>query len=61
GAVVAETGVPAQAVQGLRDKGHKVIAAKAPHGGAQAIWIDWEHGTLTGGSDPRKDGSALGY
>ncbi|MDD7973987.1 gamma-glutamyltransferase, partial [Roseinatronobacter alkalisoli] len=41
GAVVAETGVPAQAVQGLRDKGHKVIAAKAPHGGAQAIWIDW--------------------
>ncbi|NIZ14061.1 gamma-glutamyltransferase [Phaeobacter sp. HF9A] len=61
GAVVAETGVPEASVQGLKDKGHKVIAAEAPHGGAQAIWIDWEQGTLTGGSDPRKDGMALGY
>jgi len=61
GAVVAETGVPEQTVQGLQARGHKVIAADAPHGGAQAIWIDWDKGTLTGGSDPRKDGLALGY
>ena len=45
----------------LTARGFKVEVPKSPMGGAQAIWIDWEKGTLIGGSDPRKDGCALGY
>jgi gamma-glutamyltranspeptidase/glutathione hydrolase len=58
---VLERGVPAQTVQGLKDRGHKVIEAESPWGGAQMINIDWDRGVLIGGSEPRKDGCALGY
>jgi gamma-glutamyltranspeptidase/glutathione hydrolase len=56
-----EDGVPADIVEGLKKLGHKTTSLVAPLGGGQAIWIDWDKGTLTGGSDPRKDGCALGY
>jgi len=56
-----EDGVPADIVEGLKKLGHQTIGVAAPLGGGQAIWIDWDKGTLTGGSDPRKDGCALGY
>jgi gamma-glutamyltranspeptidase/glutathione hydrolase len=61
GEVQAESGVPAAAVRALEEKGHRIVPAPAPHGGGQAIRIDWERGVLVGGSDPRKDGCALGY
>ena len=56
-----EDGVPADIVEGLRKLGHQTAGVTSPLGGGQAIWIDWDKGTLTGGSDPRKDGCALGY
>ena len=55
-----EDGVPADIVEGLKKLGHKTTSVVSPLGGGQAIWIDWDKGTLTGGSDPRKDGCALG-
>ncbi len=44
----------------LQRLGHEVRIADKPIGGAQAIWIDHERGVLWGGSDPRKDGCAMG-
>ena len=61
GMVEVERGVDAKTVKGLETKGHRCVVPEAPHGGGQAILIDWKAGTLTAGSDPRKDGCALGY
>ncbi|MEB3229978.1 MAG: gamma-glutamyltransferase [Leptolyngbyaceae bacterium] len=56
-----ENGIPTSVAKGLASLGHKVQPIPAPHGGGQAIWINWESGVLMGGSDPRKDGCALAY
>lgn len=46
---------------GLAAKGHPVGWTASPHGGGQIIEIDHEAGVLIAGSDPRKDGCAMGY
>ena len=58
---VVERGMPAATVDGLKSRGHTVVTAPTPWGGSQAIRIDWRRGVLIGGSEPRKDGCALGY
>ena len=59
--VEAEATLPAVSRAGLEALGHRLRPADGPIGGAQAIWIDWDRGVLIGGSEPRKDGFALGY
>ena len=56
-----EAGISATVMADLERWGHVVARSEEPLGGGQAIWIDWENGVLVGGSDPRKDGCALGY
>ena len=61
GKVEVERGLPASVIDRLTQLGHTPTLIERPHGGGQAIWIDRKRGTLVGGSDPRKDGMALGY
>ena len=58
---VVERGVPVPTVDGLKARGHETALRPLPLGGGQAIRIDWRRGVLIGGSEPRKDGCALGY
>jgi len=61
GEVAVEDGIPDPVQEELAARGHRLIRSETPIGGGQAIWIDWDKGVLMGGSDPRKDGCALGY
>ncbi len=61
GAVLVERGVPKDAVEGLVQRGHRVGLSPEPLGGGHGIWIDWQSGVLTAGSEPRMDGGAMGY
>lgn len=56
-----EDGWPQQIDDALREKGHKTVRSGKAIGGGQIIAIDQERGVLIGGSDPRKDGLAIGY
>ncbi len=61
GEVEVERGVSAAMRERLSAMGHTLKETVRPLGGGQAIWIDRDRGVLVGGSDPRKDGAALGY
>nr|WP_294507489.1 gamma-glutamyltransferase family protein [uncultured Rhodopila sp.] len=61
GKVEVERTVPDAVVRELAAMGHVPEVTELPHGGGQAIWIDHDRGCLVAGSEPRKDGLALGY
>jgi gamma-glutamyltranspeptidase / glutathione hydrolase len=61
GALRLERGISRATAAALAQRGHKVVPAGKPLGGGQMIVVDHTRGVLIGGSDPRKDGLALGY
>ena len=59
-----EPGIPAGVLRELANKGHRIITLDDPYsqqfGGGQAIVTDPSTKALVAGSDPRKDGCAIG-
>jgi gamma-glutamyltranspeptidase/glutathione hydrolase len=56
-----ESAIGADVRKALEAKGHKLTVSPGAFGGYQAIMIDPKSGALFGGSDPRKDGCAMGW
>ncbi|MDN3653341.1 gamma-glutamyltransferase [Thalassotalea ponticola] len=61
GLLELESGVTAEAVRQLQQRGHHVDITSGPFGGYQAIWRDPVNGVYFGASEMRKDGMAIGY
>jgi gamma-glutamyltranspeptidase/glutathione hydrolase len=61
GELIPELGLGEPTLDGLRALGHRIGDRIDAHGGYQAIWREAHPRRYFGGSDPRKDGAALGY
>ncbi len=61
GYLAVERGYSRRTLDSLGAMGHDARVAPGAIGGGQIIVIDPETGCLVGGSDPRKDGCAMGY
>ena len=56
-----ESAISPEARFGLDQRGHRVIHTIGSFGGFQGILFDHERGVMMAGSDPRKDGLAIGH
>ncbi|MCH2213445.1 MAG: gamma-glutamyltransferase [Fuerstiella sp.] len=61
GSLVFEHGIDPAVKQQLAQMGHRIRPGVSAHGGYQAIWRLDDPLRYFGGSDPRKDGAAIGY
>jgi gamma-glutamyltranspeptidase/glutathione hydrolase len=61
GGLALETAISPEARFGLNARGHQILHQVGMFGGFQGILIEPRTRVLLGGSDPRKDGLAIGY
>ncbi len=61
GELAVESGISADVRKALEARGHTLRDGRGAMGGFQGILIDPRTGVLMGGSDPRKDGLAIGW
>jgi gamma-glutamyltranspeptidase/glutathione hydrolase len=61
GEVTPELGLDPKVLEGLAARGHRIAKTPLALGGYQAIWREEKPRRYFGGSDPRKDGEAIGY
>jgi gamma-glutamyltranspeptidase/glutathione hydrolase len=61
GALAVESGIGADVRRALEARGHVITDGRGSVGGFQGILIDPVSRVLSGGSDPRKDGVAIGW
>ncbi|MDG3007240.1 gamma-glutamyltransferase [Paludisphaera mucosa] len=61
GSTALESEIGPEVRRALEAKGHHLVESRGGYGGYQAVRIDLDRGVLMGGSDPRKDGGAMGY
>jgi gamma-glutamyltranspeptidase/glutathione hydrolase len=61
GHLIVESALPRTITDELTRRGHVVTFTQTNGGGYQGILIDRKAGLLKGGSEPRKDGCAVGY
>lgn len=59
--VALESAIGTEVRDALTRRGHVVTDGRGQMGGYQAVLVDRERGVLLGGSDPRKDGLAIGW
>ena len=59
--IMLEDGIPMNAQAALAQKGQHIVPGGTFFGGGQAIFVHPQFNTLIAGSDPRRDGCAVGY
>jgi gamma-glutamyltranspeptidase/glutathione hydrolase len=59
--LAVERGIAPDVLRSLHARGHVLLDGRGAVGGYQAVMVDPVSGVMMGGSDPRKDGQAVGY